>query len=428
MKPTVKLLPAALLLFLVLTNGCATHATNPAPTGVASATSDGITDAEIRDVLNRVARHQMQPLQDGEYPVAKSVEEARAARAPEGIMWNYPWGVALFGMECLTDVTRDRAVDNFVVRHNLICARYYTWLAGLEKQFGGEAEKFALGTKLKEFIALGKLDDCGAMGNAILESMLRHPGRVTLDERAVVARAADWVANRQDRLPDGTLWRSKVMGGTVWPDDLYMGGVFLVRYGIYTGDQKFIDDAADQIIHQAALEQDGDGLWFHGYFVNEKRHAPFKWSRGNGWAMVSAVETLSALPQNSPLRPALLDILRKQVEGLKKVQAADGMWRQVLDKPELWEETSGTAMFTYGIARAVNRGWIDASNMAVARRAFAGISRNVRPDGAVVGTCEGTGIGQSLDFYIKRRQPFDDLHGRGPVLLAGTEILKAGKK
>ncbi len=428
MKLIAKLLPEAFLLLLVMVNGCATQATSPGPATVPSASPDGITDAEIRNVLSRVARHQMQPLNDGEYPEAKSIEEAKTAKAPEGILWNYPWGVALYGMESSTDVTRDRAVDNFVVKHNQVCARYYSWLAGLEKQFGGEGEKIAIGTKLKEFITLGKLDYCGAMGNAIMESMMRHPGRVTVDERIVVARAADWVINRQDRLPDGTLWRAKVMGGTVWPDDLYMGGAFMVRYGIYTHDQKFIDDAADQIVHQAALEQDADGLWFHGYFVSEKKHAPFKWSRGNGWAMVTIVETLSALPQNSPLRPALLDILRKQVEGLKKVQAPDGMWRQILDKPELWEETSGTAMFTYSIARAVNRGWIDASNMAVARKAFAGISRNVRPDGAVVGTCEGTGIGQTLDFYINRKQPFDDLHGRGPVILAATELLKAGKK
>ena len=75
------------------------------------------------------------------------------------------------------------------------------------------------------------------------------------------------------------------MGGTVWPDDLYMGGVFLVRWGIYNHDQKFIEDAANQIIHQAALEADADGLWFHGYFVKEKKHAPFKWGRGNGWVM-----------------------------------------------------------------------------------------------------------------------------------------------
>jgi len=98
-----------------------------------------------------------------------------------------------------------------------------------------------------------------------------------------------------------------------------------------------------------------------------------------------------------------------------------------LDKPELWEETSCTAMFTYGIARAVNRGWIDPSNMAVARRAFAGIAKNVTDDGTVNGTCIGTNIGEDLDYYIKRQQPSDDLHGRGVVLLAGAGILMTGK-
>lgn len=143
---------------------------------------------------------------------------------------------------------------------------------------------------------------------------------------------------------------------------------------------------------------------------------------------VTLVETLSALPENSPRRPPLIKILSEQIEGLKKVQAPDGMWRQVLDKPELWEETSCTAMFAYGIARAANRGWIDATNMEVARKAFAGIAKNVTAEGVVKGTCQGTNIGEDLDFYIKRLRPDDDLHGRGVVLLAGTEILLAGKK
>ncbi|HZI31939.1 MAG TPA: glycoside hydrolase family 88 protein, partial [Candidatus Binatia bacterium] len=271
-------------------------------------------------------------------------------------------------------------------------------------------------------------DSCGAMGTEMLVNIMRHPNEVTPDETAVVARIADWVVHQQDRLPEGTLWRSKAMGGTLWPDDLYMGGVFLAHWGQYTGQQKYIDDAANQIIHQAALEQDADGLWFHGYFMSEKQHAPFKWGRGNSWVTVALVETLSAMPENDPLRPQLLMILRKQIEGLKKVQAPDGMWRQVLDKPELWEETSCTAMFAYGIARAVNRGWIPASNMEVARRAFAGIARNVTPDGVVKGTCQGTNIGRDLEYYIKRERPDDDLHGRGVVMLAGTEILLADKK
>jgi len=429
-----KMFAAAVLLLLILSNGCATHPTKDANASFAPGSmapdSGGISDAEIRDVVARVAKHQIHPLADVDYPVVTNFDEARSAKAPEGIEWNYPWGVALYGMLRSTDVTDDKDVGRFVVEHNSICARYYDWLAGLEKQFGKSSgvTNFEHQGKLRLLTSLGTLDSCGAMGNETLESMMRHPKQVTPEEKAVVARIADWIVNKQDRLPDGTLWRSNSMGGTVWPDDLYMGGVFLVRYGIYTGDRKHIDDAARNIIHQAALEQDSDGLWFHGYFETNKMHAPFKWGRGGGWVMVTLVETLSAMPKNDRLRPQVIGILRKQIDGLKKVQAPDGMWRQVLDKPELWEETSCTAMFAYGIARAVNRGWIDASNMAVARKAFAGIAKNVTPDGVVNGTCEGTGIGESLDFYIKRKQPVDDPHGRGPVMLAGTEILLAGKK
>ena len=70
-------------------------------------------------------------------------------------------------------------------------------------------------------------------------------------------------------------------------------------------------------------------------------------------------------------------------------------------------------MFAYGIARAANRGWIDAANLAVARKAFAGIAKKVTAEGVVKGTCQGTNIGEDLDYYIKRPQPDDDLHGRG---------------
>jgi rhamnogalacturonyl hydrolase YesR len=404
----------------------------PGTSHVASAagTPADIGDDEIRTVLQHVASHQIHPLADGDYPAVTSVDAAEAAKAPEGIAWNYPWGVALFGMMRASDLTADKGPDQFVVEHNQVCARYYEWLAGLSSSVSNSAglAEFTRGTKIKGLMTLGSLDSCGSMGNAMLESMMRHPDKVTPEEKAVVERIADWVVKKQDRLPDGTLWRPTRMNGTVWPDDLYMGGVFLVRWGLYNHDQKFIDDAANNIIHQAAMEADSDGLWFHGYFVSEKQHAPFKWGRGNGWVTVTLVETLSAMPENDPLRPKLIEILKSQVEGLKKVQAPDGRWRQVLDKPELWEETSCTAMFAYGLARAANRGWIDESNLAVARKAFAGVAKQVTPDGVVKGTCEGTSIARDLDYYIKRQQPDDDPHGRGPVLLAGAELLLAGKK
>ena len=408
----------AITLFMAAGTGCITSAHY--------STDGGISDSEIRDVILRVANHQIHPLSEGDYP--QDLAAAKTAKAPEGILWNYPWGVALFGMERTSDTIGNEAADQFVIKHNQICADYYHWLAGLEKQYGDEAKEFAGTTKIKGLMTLGSLDSCGAMGNQMIQSMMDHPNEATPNEKDVVARIGNWVVHEQPRLPDGTLWRPKEYDGTVWPDDLYMGGVFLVRYGIYTHNPALIDDAAQQIIHQVPLEQDSDGLWFHGYYMTNKLHAPFKWGRGNGWVTVSLVETLSAMPENDPLRPQLLNILRKQIDGLKKVQAPDGMWRQVLDKPELWEETSCTAMFAYGIARAVNRGWIEPDNMIVARRAFAGLVKNVGPDGTVYGTCQGTSMSQTLDYYIKRERPDDDPHGRGPVMLAGTEILAAAKK
>ncbi len=412
------LLRTAPLLFLLADGGCSALR-HPAASG-------GISNQQIRSVVMRVADHQIHPLSDGDYPA--TLDEAKTAKPPEGIAWSYPWGVALLGMERSAKLLDNTGADEFVVQHNLICVRYYHWLDGLENKYGEDATNFAQTTELKGLITLGKLDNCGAMGSELIESMMDHPDQVSPDERETLARIADWVVHQQARMPDGTLWRPERMGGTVWPDDLYMGGVFLVQDGIYSHDEKLIDDAAEQIIHQAALEQDRDGLWFHGYFVAEKKHAPFKWGRGNGWVMVTLVETLSAMPADDPLRPKLLKILRRQIAGLEKVQAPDGMWRQVLDKPELWEETSCTAMFAYGIARAVNRGWIAPGHMVTARKAFAGIAKNVGPDGSVHGTCQGTNIGLTLSFYAQRERPEDDPHGRGPVILAGAEILSAERK
>jgi unsaturated rhamnogalacturonyl hydrolase len=387
-----------------------------------------ISDDQIHNIVERVAKHQIHPLADGDYPAVTNLDQAKAAKAPDGIIWGYPWGVALFGMQRESVAFGDADTGQFVTQHNLICSRYYHWLAGLEKQFGPDGKTFGEHTDIKGLITLGSLDNCGAMGNQMLQDMMLHPDSVTPEEKAVAARIADWVVHKQDRMPDGTLWRPHVMGGTVWPDDLYMGGVFLVRWGIYNHDQKFIDDAAQQIIHQAALEQDADGLWFHGYYVSEKKHAPYKWGRGNGWVTVTLVETLSAMDEKDSLRPQLLAILRKQIDGLKSVQGTNGMWRQILDKNDIWDETSCTAMFAYGIARAVNRGWIDPDNMAVARKAFAGVAHHVTAEGVVNGTCQGTSMSTDLTYYIERQRPDGDPHGRGPVMLAGTEILAAGQK
>jgi len=390
-------------------------------------------DDSIRATLRLVAARQIRPLQEGDYTPVENLAALQKGAAPQGLTWAYPWGVTLYGALRSTDATGDHAVDAFVLEHNRNAARYYAFLEATRTKIGA-AEMKIFRSKIGGLMNLGNLDSCGAMGVAMIEGVLRHPESATPEEKAVVARIGDWIANRQERLPDGTLWRPRSDGGakawkagTIWMDDLYMACPFLVRWARYTGDSRHLDDAARQIINMAARLQDSDGVWFHAYFENEKKHSPFKWGRANGWGVVATVEVLSALPEQHPLRGKLLEILRRQLEGIKTLQAPDGMWHQVLDHPELWEETSCTAMFAYGFARAANRGWIDASGLAIARKAFAGIQAHITADGSVNGTCEGTNIGLELDYYANRKRPDDDLHGRGVVLLAGTEILAVKK-
>jgi len=129
-----------------------------------------------------------------------------------------------------------------------------------------------------------------------------------------------------------------------------------------------------------------------------------------------------------PTRAQLLGIFTRHVAGIAPLQASSGLWRQVLDHTELWEETSCSAMFCYSIARGVRRGWLPRSDLDLARKAFRGISANVTADGQVNGTCEGTSIGTDLNYYVTRQRPPDDMHGPGPVLLAGAELLAAERE
>ena len=81
-------------------------------------------------------------------------------------------------------------------------------------------------------------------------------------------------------------------------------------------------------------------------------------------------------------------------------------------------------MFTYAIARAVNRGYIDSGYDYFARLGWKGVMSAICPDGKIEGVCTGTGVSDDLAFYYSRPTPLNDIHGIGAVLLAGTEFVK----
>jgi unsaturated rhamnogalacturonyl hydrolase len=380
-----------------------------------------------REVILAVARHQLRPLSDGEY-LRGDWPQVLVSRDPKGVNWVYPWGVTLLGMLRTGQVTGDQELERFVVTHNQIVARYYQYLRWVQTSFAAEHPEEVRAkiqvSPIRRVMNVSSLDIAGAMSAQMFEAFLRHGAKPTTEQEGLLQLTTDWVANRQARLPDGTFWRPDT-NQTLWSDDLFMSCSLLTRWYERTGERRLIDDAARQVLGMASRQQDADGLWFHANFVAEGKPSPFKWGRANGWAMVATAEVLSVLPPDHRDRTKVLEVFRKHVAGVERLQAPSGLWRQVLDHPELWEEMSATGMFAFSIARAVERGWLPPEKLAVAERAFAGMTRNISEQGQVAGTCEGTLIGRDLAYYVSRRRPLDDQHAPGPVLLAGAELLSA---
>jgi unsaturated rhamnogalacturonyl hydrolase len=387
---------------------------------------------EALRVVNAVASRQtrLHALAEGTYPKG-SWDEVAAHTPPSGVEWVYPWGVTLYGLLRVAEETNNPSYSSFVLRHNELTARYHQYLLWITAAYSAsrpaDVSRLTGASSLWRLLALGSLDNTGAMSSQMLEGLLEHRAMATAEESQLLEIVGKYISTQQSRLPDGTFWRPE-SNQTLWIDDLFMSCPFLVRWSRYTGDTKHLDDAARQVVGMAQRQQDADGLWFHGNSIAQGTTSPFKWGRGNGWAMVATAEVLSALPANHPQRAQLLGIFTRHVAGIAPLQAPSGLWRQVLDHPKLWDETSCSAMFCYSIARGVRRGWLPRSDLDLARKAFRGISANVTVDGQVNGTCEGTSIGTDLNYYVTRQRPPDDIHGPGPVLLAGAELLAAERE
>ena len=196
-----------------------------------------------------------------------------------------------------------------------------------------------------------------------------------------------------------------------WVDDAWMIGSLQIQAFRATKDANDADRVATQLAAYLDRLQEANGLFHHG------PEAPFYWARGNGWVAAALVEVLQSLPPEHPKYARLLAGYQKMMAGLKTCQAASGLWHQLLDDPQSFEETSGTAMFTYAMIVGVNRGWLDAAEYGgTARRGWTALCGKIDEAGNLHDICIGTNQSQEKQFYLDRPRAAGDLHGQAPVL------------
>ncbi len=210
----------------------------------------------------------------------------------------------------------------------------------------------------------------------------------------------------------------------LWVDSMFFSAPALVELAALQGEVHYLEEAVREIeVHARHLLDPESGLFYHMWDESSGQHTPGLWARGNAWAALSTLAVLDALPADDPRRSGLQAMFRRQMEAVVARQDASGRWHTVIDRPDSYLETSCTAMFCLVILRGVGSGWLPASMLASAHRAWAAVKEQVDAEGRVTGVSAGTPPG---DFDICQKVPLGtETFGTGFVLIAGIEMASA---
>lgn len=388
-----------------------------------------MSEAGIKKVLDKVFTYldaatpaQMINRQTGqEVTDASRFDTAYEIKPGDFRLTAYEWGVTYSGMLLAAETSGDSRYSDYVKQRLSFIAK---WVPAIKK-------KVADGTLkgnyvFRQPVEPHALDDAGAVCAAMIKATLRG---VNNDLRPLIDNYINYISTKEYRLPDGTLARNRPQKNTLWLDDLYMGVPALAQMGKLTGKTSYYDDAVKQIKQFTQRMFDKEkGLYMHGWVQDMNPHPMFYWGRANGWALMAMVELLDVLPENHPGRPYVLQQLQAHAKGLASYQSGSGFWHQLLNRSDSYLETSATAIYSYCIAHACNKGWLDAKAYApMAMLAWNAVTTKVNAAGQVEGTCVGTGMAFDPAFYYYRPVNVYAAHGYGPVLLAGAEMLRLVK-
>ena len=341
--------------------------------------------------------------------------------------WNYPLGVTMYGLLHTAIAIGSEDIKNYIKDHVQLCIDTLEYALWDKEQYGGATSIHNLLT------SIDSLDDCGSFASMMLE-VNKYLG--LRDVKKVADYVGDYIYNHQSRLEDGTFFRKEMMhhfhNMTMWADDLYMSVPFLVRYSQFTGDQKYLDDAANQFFgFKKRLFMPEEKIMSHVYDFKYDSKTNVPWGRGNGWVVFSMTELLEVLPKDHPKRNDLIEFLNTLCEGYLALQDDEGMWHQVLNDHESYPETSCTSMFIYAFSRGIRFGWLKNPEKYVKAiyKAWKGISKtSVDSNGNVYGVCRGSEFSFIADYYkYELGWNLNDTHGTGIVMLAGIEVIRLNK-
>ncbi|KIW69908.1 hypothetical protein PV04_02225 [Phialophora macrospora] len=250
---------------------------------------------------------------------------------------------------------------------------------------------------------------------------------------------AEWAMHDLPRTTFGGMQHitySETNHNQLWDDTLIMTVMPLAKIGKILNRPHYVEEAKRQfLLHIQYLYDPQTGLFFHGWHFDQSapggvghNFARARWARGNSWLTIAIPDFIELLdlPPEDGLRLYLVSVLEAQCQALRRLQAADGTWRTLLDVPEeqgSYREASATAGFAYGLLKSIRRRYISNQYTDVAMKAVKAVIQRITTDGELLDVSFGTSMGRDLNHYTdieRTSMPY----GQAMAMMALVEFLR----
>ena len=216
-----------------------------------------------------------------------------------------------------------------------------------------------------------------------------------------------------------------------WADALYMAMPVMTKAYRMTSHTPYLEKMYENVLFTDSIMLDTEtDLYFRDgkYIYPQHQTASGKkdfWARGNGWVLAALARALSDIPDGWEHRSFFEEKFQRLAHAVALCQQPDGSWTRSMLDPEQapGPETSGTALFTYGLLWGINHHLLDSSEYTpVVERAWRYLTLTALQSDGTVGYVQPIGEraipGQTID------QRSTSNFGIGAFLLAACEYAR----
>ena len=218
-----------------------------------------------------------------------------------------------------------------------------------------------------------------------------------------------------------------------WVDGLFMVMPIMTKlYGI-TGNGQYLDKMYQYWRYGTNLMCDETGdeatnLYYRDANYIYPAHATTNgnkdfWARGDGWMFAAFATVLDELPQDDAHRAEYISYYRSMAQSIKACQQDEGYWTRSMLDPAYAPgyETSGTALFAYGLAWGINNGILSETEYGEAlEKAWSYLTEIALQSDGTVGYIQPIGERADPNQTLSQQNYYD--FGVGAYLLAAAEM------